>query len=216
MRPGVPAGTTIAEISFLPSGRSPVTAVTITREVMAVPEFVMNAFEPSITHSPPSRRAVVRVAPGSDPPPGPVSPNAPSASPRQSGGSHRRFCSCVPNRKIGIAPRPTPASRVIATDESTRPSSSIARQSVVRSAPCPSHSSGNGMPNSPSSPIRRTMSSGNSPVRSNSTARGRTTSSANSRTVRRKDSCSSVRSKSTARSISGRAPPLRLGGARTR
>ena len=65
---------------------------------MSVPELVMNAFVPLITHSSPSSRAVVRVAPASEPPPGSVRPNAPSVSPAHSSGSHSRFCSSVPNR----------------------------------------------------------------------------------------------------------------------
>ena len=69
VRPGVPAGTTIAEISLRPP-RSPVTAVTVMRSVIAVPELVMKLFAPLITHSPPSSRAVVRVAPASEPPAG--------------------------------------------------------------------------------------------------------------------------------------------------
>ena len=90
----------------------------------------MKALVPLITHSPSSSRAVVRVAPASEPPPGSVSPNAPSASPEQSIGSHSRFCSSVPKRWTGMAPSETPASSVIATDESARASSSMARQSV--------------------------------------------------------------------------------------
>jgi hypothetical protein len=128
--PGVPAGTTIAEISLRPSWPVPVIAVTVTIEVMSVPALVMNALEPLITHSSPSRRAVVRVAPASEPPPGSVSPKAPSRSPAASAGNHRRFCSGVPNRWSGMAPSETPASSVIATDESTRASSSSARQSA--------------------------------------------------------------------------------------
>ena len=55
----------------------PVTAATPTTAVMEVPELVMNDFDPSITHSPPSSRAVVRIAPATSvPPPGSVSPNA--------------------------------------------------------------------------------------------------------------------------------------------
>ena len=73
---------------------------------------------------------MVRVAPASEPPPDSVSPNAPSAVPAVSAGSQRSRCSAVPNRKIGIAPSDTPASSVMATDESTRASSSSARQSV--------------------------------------------------------------------------------------
>ena len=74
----------------------PVTAVTVTSAVMSVPELVMKHLEPLITHSSPSRTAVVRVPPASDPPSGSVSPNAPSASPEQSLGSHCCFCSSVP------------------------------------------------------------------------------------------------------------------------
>jgi hypothetical protein len=97
VKPGVPDGTRIAEISFEPSGFVPVTAVTVTSTVRSVPELVMNALEPLITHSPSSSRAVVRVAPASEPPPGSVSPNAPSASPVHSRGSHSCFCSSEPN-----------------------------------------------------------------------------------------------------------------------
>jgi hypothetical protein len=83
----------MAEIS-----RSPVSAVTVTTLVMSVPEFVMNALDPLITHSSPSRRAVVRVAPASEPPPASVSPNAPSLSPAVSAGSHSCFWASVPKR----------------------------------------------------------------------------------------------------------------------
>ena len=41
----------IVEISFFPSSFWPVTAVTVTSEVMSVPELVMNCLEPvSYTH----------------------------------------------------------------------------------------------------------------------------------------------------------------------
>ena len=116
----------IAEISLWPSASVPVTAVTVTSCVRSVPELVMNAFEPLMTQCPSSSRAVVFVAPASEPPPGSVSPNAPSASPAHSRGSHSCFCSSVPNRKIGMAPRETPASTVIAIELSTRASSSRA------------------------------------------------------------------------------------------
>ena len=92
-KPGVPAGTRMAEIS-----RSPVSAVTVTRAVMSVPELVMNALDPLITQFSPSRVAVVRVAPASEPPPGSVRPNAPSFSPDVRAGSHCCFCASVPNR----------------------------------------------------------------------------------------------------------------------
>ena len=79
VKPGVPDGTMIEEISGLPSALRPVTAVTVTRPVMSVPELVMKHLVPLITHSsPPVETAVVRVPPASEPPPGSVSPNAPS------------------------------------------------------------------------------------------------------------------------------------------
>ena len=73
--PGVPAGTTNAEMP------SSVRAVTVTIEVMSVPQLVMNALDPLITHSSPTSSARVRVAPASEPPSGSVRPNAPSARP---------------------------------------------------------------------------------------------------------------------------------------
>ena len=84
VNPAVPAGTMIEEISLRPSAVSPVTAVTVTNVVMSVPELVMNDLVPLMTHSSPSSRAVVSVPPASEPAPGSVSPNAPSASPEHS------------------------------------------------------------------------------------------------------------------------------------
>src|SRR5580692_6986735 len=58
-----------AEISGLLSVR-PVMASAVTSEVIEVPELVMKALDPSMTHSSPSSLAVVRIPPGmSDPPP---------------------------------------------------------------------------------------------------------------------------------------------------
>ena len=73
-------------------------AVTVTRAVISVPELVMNAFEPLITHSSPSRTARVVAPPASEPKPGSVRPNPASASPVTSFGSQRARCSSVPNR----------------------------------------------------------------------------------------------------------------------
>ncbi len=100
MKPGVPLGTMMEDSSFVPSGRVPVTAVTVTSAVMSVPELVMNAFEPLMTHSPVASSSTARVSvpPASEPKPGSVSPNPASASPLSNRGSHRVFCSSVPNR----------------------------------------------------------------------------------------------------------------------
>ncbi len=84
----------------------------------------MNCFAPSITHSSPSSTARVRVLAASDPPSGSVSPNAPRISPAHSRGSHSCFCSSVPYSQIGWVPSDVCAHSVIATDESTRASSS--------------------------------------------------------------------------------------------
>ena len=95
MRPGVPDGTMMLEIS---SG--PVRAVTVTRLVMGVPELVMKAFAPFSTHSPPpapSRNSArVSVAKASEPPPGSVSPNPDSARPATRSGSQRSCWASVP------------------------------------------------------------------------------------------------------------------------
>ena len=91
-----------------------------------MPALVMNCLAPSITHSPSSRRARVRVLPASEPASGSVSPNAASRWPLQSCGSHSRFCSSEPKAKIGQVPSDWCAAIVIATEESTRASSSTA------------------------------------------------------------------------------------------
>ena len=86
----------------------------------------MNILEPSITHSPSSSRAVVRVAPASDPAPASVSPNAASRAPEASCGSQRPRCSSSPKLRIGEVPSEVWAATVIANDWSTRASSSMA------------------------------------------------------------------------------------------
>ena len=117
----MPFSTTMFEISS-----SPVRAVIVTMPEISVPAFVMNIFEPSITQSPPSSRAVVRVAPASDPAPGSVRPNAASRSPEASAGSHPAAARRVPKSAIGIVPSDVWAATVMANDWSTRASSSIA------------------------------------------------------------------------------------------
>ncbi len=160
MKPGVPAGIRIVLISGRPSGRSPVRAVTVTTLVIAVPEFVMNDLAPSTTQLSPSSTALVRVAPASDPASGSVRPKAASARPATRSGSQRSFWSGVPKVRIGLIPRPTPADRVMPIDWSTRPSSSMATQRLVKSASAPPNSSGTTRPNSPRSPIFGTSSTG--------------------------------------------------------
>ncbi len=63
---------------------SPVSAVIVTQPLISVPALVMNIFEPSITQLPSSTRAVVRVAPASEPASGSVRPKAARRSPEAS------------------------------------------------------------------------------------------------------------------------------------
>ena len=58
-KPGVPASTTMFEISL-----APVRAVIVTHFVIGVPEFVMNVFWPSMTHSCVASSSVARVRVG--------------------------------------------------------------------------------------------------------------------------------------------------------
>jgi hypothetical protein len=192
--PGVPFSTTMFDTSS-----SPVRAVMVTPQVMSVPAFVMNVFEPFTTQEPSRSSAVVRVAPASDPAPGSVSPNAASLRPEASSGSQRLFCSSFPYRRTGIVPSDVCAATVIATDESTRVSSSIAIAYETVSPPAPPCSSGMGIPMRPSSASSETRSYGNLLSRSSSAATGATRSRAKFRTVSRTSSCSGVRSKSTPR-----------------
>ncbi len=67
---------------------------------------VIHIFEPLITHSSPSSRAVLRVAPASEPACGSVRPKAAIYLPSAAGFRNLRFCSLVPNSQIGALPRP--------------------------------------------------------------------------------------------------------------
>ena len=77
---------------------SSVRAVAVITDVIDVPELVMNAFDPLMTHWPFSNTARVLVAPASLPPSASVKPNAPSARPEMRSGNHVVFCSSFPKR----------------------------------------------------------------------------------------------------------------------
>ena len=69
--------------------------------------FVIHILAPLRIQSEPSRRAWVRIDPGSEPASGSVSPKQPIASPVCIGGSQRCFCSSEPQRQIeNIASEP--------------------------------------------------------------------------------------------------------------
>ena len=94
------------------------------RNVDAWLPFVHHCFVPVIRQPSPSGTAVVRSEPASEPEPGSVSANAPSASPRASGGTKRAFCSSVPNVTIGSVAALVCTATVTPTPASARESSS--------------------------------------------------------------------------------------------
>ena len=104
--PGVSFGTMIWVILPLPllgpSGSS-VRHMTIKKSARLPLE--VNHLWPLITHSSPSRRAVVLIERGSEPAEsGSVMENPDSILPSMSGISHFFFCSSVPARRIGSPP----------------------------------------------------------------------------------------------------------------
>lgn len=72
-----------------------------TASASSTPE--MNTFRPLRIQSPPSRLAVVVMRCELDPASGSVMPKAMRTLPSANPGSHRRFCSSVPNRAITVA-----------------------------------------------------------------------------------------------------------------
>ncbi len=78
-----------------------------TTAMSAIVPFVIHIFAPLRIQSEPSRRACVRIEPGSEPASGSVRPKQPMTSPECIGGSQRSFCSSDPNFQIGnIASEP--------------------------------------------------------------------------------------------------------------
>ena len=112
----------------------------------------MNCFVPEMRQPSPSGVAVVRIAPASEPEPDSVSANAPSFSPRASGGTNRSRCSSVPNARIGSVHALVCTATVTPTPASARESSSSTRMYERKSAPTPPYCSGTQTPIRPSSP----------------------------------------------------------------
>ena len=71
-----------------------------TTATSATEPFVIHILAPFRIQSSPSRRACVRIAPGSEPASGSVRPKQPSSSPAAIRGSQRCFCSSEPQRQI--------------------------------------------------------------------------------------------------------------------
>ena len=73
-----------------------------TTATSATEPLVIHILVPSRIQSPPgSRRAVVRIEPGSEPESGSVRPKQPMASPAAMRGSHSCFCSSEPKAQMG-------------------------------------------------------------------------------------------------------------------
>jgi hypothetical protein len=92
VKPGVPRGTR--------KPRTPSSVRAQTTATSAAEPFVIHIFDPCRIQSSPSRRARVRMEPGSDPESGSVRPKQPMASPAAIRGSHSCFCSSEPCRQI--------------------------------------------------------------------------------------------------------------------
>ena len=95
-KPGVSVGTT--------KPRTPSSVCAQTTATSAIEPLVIHILRPSRTQSAPSpapsRRARVRIEPGSEPASGSVSPKQPTFSPAAMPGSHSCFCSSEPKAQI--------------------------------------------------------------------------------------------------------------------
>ncbi len=105
VKPSVPLGTR--------KPRTPSSVLAQTTATSATEPLVIHIFCPCRIQSSPSRRALVRIEPGSEPASGSVRPKQPSASPAAIRGSHSCFCSSEPQRWIAnIASEPWTETRL--------------------------------------------------------------------------------------------------------
>ena len=132
VNPGVPAGTMIAEICGRPLTGPPVTAATVTTPVISVPAVRDEGFRavdhplPALADGPSLDRAGVRT------PARLGEPEGGEELPAAQRGEPALFLLLGAETVDAASSRaPTPAASVIATDESTRASSSMARQSAI-------------------------------------------------------------------------------------
>src|SRR3989442_4466743 len=157
----------------------------------------IHIFRPRSTHESPSRFALVRSFVASLPTSGSVRPKQPMTWPLHSAGSHRCFCSSVPNLRMVISTSEIWTESVVRTDESTRRTSWVTSAWEAKSRSMPPYLSGTGPPSRPSGAILRSTSLGKTSPRSRSRAPGAISLSAKSFASLRIDCCSEVRSKST-------------------
>jgi hypothetical protein len=96
-----------------------------------------------ITQPSASRRATVAIPAGSDPAPASESASAGAHSPLAQRGSSRRFCSSLPNRRIGSVPTSW-SIRISALAAQAFATSSIATFIISVPVPVPPYSASNG------------------------------------------------------------------------
>ena len=144
--PGVADGTrnALTPAAFSPG---PVRANTTYRP--AWPTLVMKTLVPLRTYPSPVRRALACSDAASEPDAGSVSANAPSSSPEASRGSHFRFCSSVPNSRIGSLPTLVCTSTITEVEAHACASSSMQTAKASASRPAPPYSLGIRTPRSP-------------------------------------------------------------------
>ena len=158
-----------------------------------MPEFVIQFLAPLMTHSSPSRTAVVRIEAASEPASGSLSAKAGDHSPVAHLGSRRSLSSSEPKSAIGSVPSSW-IMRMSALDAHALAISSTAIWSMSVPVPVPPYCSSKGRARMSCSAKSLRMSHGYSPVASISAARGRTFSSTICRIVSRKSLCSCGRS----------------------
>ena len=142
---------------------------------------------PSITHSSPSRTALVRIPPGSEPASGSESANAGLHSPEAHFGRKRCLSSSEPKRRIGSVPSSW-IIRIRAEEAQALATSSTAMLSISVPVPVPPCSGSNGSPSRSWEANSSRMSGGYSAFSSISAARGATRSTTILRIVSRKSS----------------------------
>ena len=150
---------------------------------------MIQAFWPLITHSSPSRTAVVRIAAGSEPASGSESAKAGDHSPLAHLGRKRSFSSSEPNSWIGSVPSSW-IIRIRALEAHALAISSTPICSIRVPVPVPPYRSSKGRARMSCSPSSLRMSQGYSLSRSISPARGAIFSVAIWRIVSRKSSIS--------------------------
>ena len=102
----------------------------------------MKRFRPSMTQSPPSRRALVLRSAGLEPAPGSVSANAATDSPEAMRSSHCFFCSSVPKLTSTSPAMPLLVPNIDRSASVVYPNSIASSTSCRRSRPSPPHSTG--------------------------------------------------------------------------